>query len=366
MSTFRQKVQARSDWGKPDPEEEAPVQGRKAGKKARASAGQSTGRKPGRRAAPAPVTSHRLFPAFAALWLAALFGLGSLAISSDVLGRLVTAIGLPALVPAAAPPLGFTAHLLVALALTAVGAGLGLLVGLRLRPQAGSQNGPQESSFAAPAPVAAAPLDTGVPKVRARDAHPDAPPRRPLVLTEAFADQVEPAILDTDAPAEPLLRQKPGQARDFTPDAAPAAAETESWFPVYTPGGAGAIEPLDLASLDLANVDAEIDMAQTSGEAALFASPAAEAQPEPAETEIAHFEVGAQDEPAAEAIPEIVATEAAVPESAWEAPGPRCSPRPRKFQAGLHSRFQIPGSCWPVKPGHPLPERRLKTLAWSN
>ena len=365
MSTFRQKVQAKSDWGKPDPEEEAPVQGRKAEKKA----AKNAGRKPRRRAAPAPVTSHRLFPAFAALWLAALFGLGSLAISSDVLGRLVTALGLPALVPAAAPPLGFTAHLLVALALTAVGAGLGLLVGLRLRPQTATQ----DSSFAAPAPVAAEPLDTGVPKVRARDAHPDAPPRRPLVLTEAFADQAEPAIVDTDAPAEPLLRQKPSQTRDFTPDEgpvpAPALAETATWIPEYTPGGIGAIEPLDLAALDIASIDAEF---AAESAAALFASPAAEAEPEPAELDIAEPEIEAQDEPAAEATPETVVPEAAppepvLPEPVWEAPRPTLLAATPQIPSGTALTLPDPaklqaGETWSPVAGAPLENLGLVQL----
>ncbi|MDF1887324.1 hypothetical protein PPV93_14625, partial [Staphylococcus aureus] len=74
-------------------------------------------------------------PAFAALWFAALFGLGSLAIPGSLLGAVVLKTGLPAIVPAAAPPLGFTAHLLVAFALAVFGAALGLAVALRLRPK---------------------------------------------------------------------------------------------------------------------------------------------------------------------------------------------------------------------------------------
>ena len=242
MSTFRQKVQATTDWGRPHPIDEL----------------QKRPEKPvGRRSANhAQITGHRLFPAFAALWLAALFGLGSLAISSQLLGALVTAIGLPALVPAAAPPLGFTAHVLVALLLTVFGGGLGLVIGLRLRPK---KVGAPRSYGVAPAVSEAA--DSGVPKVRARDSHPDAPPRRPLVLTEAFGDSAEIAIEDREiesrpveapkAPTGPLLRRKPGLA-----SAEMLSSEPETWIPVYTPGGETALPPLDLSEIDAAEIDA--------------------------------------------------------------------------------------------------------------
>lgn len=253
MSTFRQKVQAKTDWGKPDPEEEAPVRRKKAARRAEKNdRAAEKGRKGSKRpAAQSSVTSHRLFPAFGALWFAALFGLGSLAISSAVLGKLVMAMGLPALVPAAAPPLGLTAHLLVALALTVVGAALGLVLGMRLRPK--TANAAVDAGPAPfPAPFAAQDDQAGVPKVRARDAHPDAPPRRPLVLTEAFADPVEPFTEDLMVPAVPGGHRSQGLATSGAAEPAP-----ETWLPVYTPGGAGAQEPLDLAALDFAELDAD-------------------------------------------------------------------------------------------------------------
>ncbi len=231
ISSFRQKVQASTDWGKPEPAPssaiEAPQRARKTGKR--------------QSGAVTEIMGHRLFPACTALWFAALFGLGSLAISSQVLGKLVTAIRLPMLVPAAAPPLGFTAHVLVALLLTIVGGGLGLVLGLRLRPQ----------TQAAPRPVADHPpvaQPDDMPKVRARDAHPDAPPRRPLVLTEAFAGPTEITADEIMVPAAPLLRRKPGPAEPDHTDSAP-----EAWLPVYTPGGNAALPPLDLAESETAS-----------------------------------------------------------------------------------------------------------------
>src|SRR5262245_31483284 len=72
---------------------------------------------------------HPLFAPGVALWFAALFGLSSLAVRTTLLEAIVQAIGLPALIPAAAPPLGMTARVLIACAMTLVGAGIGLLVG---------------------------------------------------------------------------------------------------------------------------------------------------------------------------------------------------------------------------------------------
>lgn len=264
MSTFRQKVQAATSWGAPGAQDQA---GRPDL--------QTRSPRP-RPAAPAAITTHPLFPAFAALWFAALFGLGSMAISSAALGALVTMIGLPALVPAAAPPLGFTAHLLVAFALTVVGAVFGLVLALRLRPQAAADTRfpevarPAAQAATRPAPQPEADLP---PKVRARDAHPDAPPRRPLVLTEAFDEPLEAAGNDpVEAPA-PLLRRKPGQAAS-----AVLASEPEPWIPVFTPGGEAAVRPLDLAALDLADVaEALVPFAEPQAPVEVAAEPEPEA-----------------------------------------------------------------------------------------
>ena len=268
ISSFRQKVQASTDWGKPEPAIEAPQRAHKTGKRQSGAA--------------SDIKGHRLFPAFTALWFAALFGLGSLAISSEVLGKLVTAIRLPTLVPAAAPPLGFTAHLLVALLLTIVGGGLGLVLGLRLRPQ----------TLAAPRPIVENPPASeadGVPKVRARDAHPDAPPRRPLVLTEAFAGPTEITTDEIMVPAAPLLRRKPGQTE---PDH--SATAPEAWLPVYTPGGDAALPPLDLAESETAPETASETAPETASEAGealpnpleLAAEPVQELDAEPVQEQV--------------------------------------------------------------------------------
>ncbi|GMM60934.1 hypothetical protein NUTIK01_17110 [Novosphingobium sp. IK01] len=203
------------------------------------------------------IRAHRLFPAFTALWFAALFALASLVVPVAVIQSAVVALGLPKIVAAAAPPLGFTARVLVTLALVGLGGLLGLVVGLRLgtrkavpadeapvtfgRRKSGAAElaalveedeqgriaeqplvagdpahqdvAPQEaplpvvSDLAGSGPVAPdAPFDAPVaapaaPRVRARDAHPDAPPRRPLTVSDDMIDEAETRILSDDEEA---------------------------------------------------------------------------------------------------------------------------------------------------------------------
>lgn len=81
---------------------------------------------------PKPITANPLFPFVTALWLATFLGLGSFAIAPALLEGPVVALGIPALVPAAAPPLGFTARVMFALALMGLGAVAGYIVGRML------------------------------------------------------------------------------------------------------------------------------------------------------------------------------------------------------------------------------------------
>lgn len=176
-----------------------------------------------RKAKAKPITAHRLFPALAALWFAALFGLASFAVPVELLQRVVVASGLPHLVAAAAPPLGFTARALVALLLTGLGGVIGLALGLRLGARHRAAIDPATwAEVQDEAPVA--------PRVRARDAHPDAPPRRPLVVSADMIDESETAIL-IDEPASTLPRLRPLVADDaLSADLAPAAFDP---FAIY-------------------------------------------------------------------------------------------------------------------------------------
>ena len=139
--------------------------------------------------------THRLFPALMALWFAALFGLGCLVVGGDALARLVLQLHLPAVLAAAAPPLGWTARLVLAVALAGLGGAIGLAIGLALYFRAGGAL-PARSVHARPA----AQTDATEPamRVRSRDAHPDAPPRRPLVVTQDVLPYPT-AMVDTPA-----------------------------------------------------------------------------------------------------------------------------------------------------------------------
>ncbi|WP_324697669.1 hypothetical protein ACLIMP_03905 [Novosphingobium aerophilum] len=79
-----------------------------------------------------PISRHPLFPAIVALWFAALFGLGSIMVSPALLERIVGATGLGKVLPMATPPLGNTARILFALAMTGLGGLVGLVAGRRV------------------------------------------------------------------------------------------------------------------------------------------------------------------------------------------------------------------------------------------
>lgn len=79
-----------------------------------------------------PITRHPLFPAIVALWFAALFGLGSLAIRPGLIESLVLASHIDLVIPAAAPPLGLTARIFIALLLAVGGGMLGAMIARRI------------------------------------------------------------------------------------------------------------------------------------------------------------------------------------------------------------------------------------------
>lgn len=149
-----------------------------------------------------PISAYPLFPAFVALWFGALLGLSSLAVGVINLERAVAAAQLQTLLPAAAPPLGATARMLIALGLTLAGGAFGFVLGLVIARRH------------RPAPKAP-PVS-----VRARDTHPDAPVRRPISAHEEFGEPAEPdaeAVLDMRAlRASSLAVDREDADDDFT------------------------------------------------------------------------------------------------------------------------------------------------------
>jgi hypothetical protein len=134
-----------------------------------------------------------------------------------LLGRAVEATGLPLLLTAAQPPLGSTARMLMAVAgaLVAFAAAFALLRWL--------------DRFAArvPSPVSAAPAGeaderTHMPRVHRADAHPDAPPRRPI---SAARDLGEPAPPSRPAQARVAMDVEPWAAEPPVPKTEPSPAE---------------------------------------------------------------------------------------------------------------------------------------------
>lgn len=79
-----------------------------------------------------PISRHPLFPAIVALWFGALFGIGSILVHPEVIERAVLAARIDSVIPMAAPPLGTTTRILLALAMTGVGGLLGALLGRRI------------------------------------------------------------------------------------------------------------------------------------------------------------------------------------------------------------------------------------------
>lgn len=85
----------------------------------------ATGSKP-------PISASPVFPWVVALWFAALLGVGSLIVPVTLLERASVALGVASVLPQAAPPLGFTAQMLVAVAGTVGGALLGWFLARRV------------------------------------------------------------------------------------------------------------------------------------------------------------------------------------------------------------------------------------------
>lgn len=155
------------------------------------------------------------------------------AMPGDLLAALVGATGLPAIVPAAEPPLGLTARI----AIGATGAALTFgLVFYLLRVLDRSMLGGSRPRRAAPAEEA--------PRPRRRDFHPDAPAPRPISAAREFG---EPAPPGRPSGPQPAWLAGAEAEPEPEPEAEPVPAEHPDAMP--EPAAGPAALPASLAEL---------------------------------------------------------------------------------------------------------------------
>jgi len=152
------------------------------------------------------VLTHPLMGTLVPVWFMAAFALSALAVRGELVEQLVLALQIDTILPMAAPPLGVTARLMIALGFGLVGALLGHLV---LRWLVGDS-----------APLA---HDDAADYRRRRtgDGHPDAPARRPIHAHDELGAYGFDHTGHEAAPYEPVPYQP---APSYIPAPAPAAA----------------------------------------------------------------------------------------------------------------------------------------------
>jgi hypothetical protein len=178
------------------------------------------------------LSRHPLFPAIVALWFAALFGLGSLALRPALLEALVLAGHIDHFVPAAAPPLGAKARLLLALLLGIVGAAIGWTLAKRL-----VERGPRP----APQVLKVADVDLDEPLPRPGDTEKAAPPPLQDEGTGPVFHRGDP--VPQAAPVEPTAQEPPAPREDPEPPQEPGLIVAE-------PAPMTAAERIAVAPLD--------------------------------------------------------------------------------------------------------------------
>ncbi|ROT96702.1 hypothetical protein EB810_01745 [Altererythrobacter sp. FM1] len=101
-----------------------------------------------KQAAKPPVSAHPAFPVIVALWFCALFGIGSMVLPAALLEKVVASTGISVVIPAAAPPLGMTARILIALAAAGIGVVAGLFVARKVAASQGNTTPARSRSIA--------------------------------------------------------------------------------------------------------------------------------------------------------------------------------------------------------------------------
>jgi hypothetical protein len=221
-----------------------------------------------------PMTEHHMFVPLVALWFGALFSLSSLAVRTGLFEQMIVSVGLDRLFPYASPPLGHTARLLIAAAFGLVGAGIGALLA-KVVADGGLPGERQGDSFY---PASAEHGDDY--RVRARDAHPDAPARRPISasaelgevdLAEDFPPSRVPApwiprVPLVDGPAEPETPPLPEWFAARPVEAEPHAEPAAEAPPAVPLGSHADAEPVVEAPVREALPQAEPVIAGAAGE----------------------------------------------------------------------------------------------------
>lgn len=160
-----------------------------------------------------PVSAHPAFPAIVALWFAALFGIGSMVLPTILLERLVVALGLPSLIEAATPPLGFGTKAMIAVVAAVLGAAAGILVARKVIAANTAQ-------------------PTRARKPRKQAANLAEPPvKRPIVATEELGEEGLGPVADAEddysddlEDVRPAMPPMPGRRRalSVTDDSGPS------------------------------------------------------------------------------------------------------------------------------------------------
>jgi hypothetical protein len=149
---------------------------------------------------PAPISSHRMFPAMVALWFAALLGIGSMILPATLFDMLAGQSGLGEAIPAAGGPLAANAKLIFTLLATGAGAALGLALARKVA--AGQSPEPvRRREFATPAQP--------TPLERVSE------PRKPISIHEDLAQPLEQEEADANSRRRSLAMEEPEGPSDW-------------------------------------------------------------------------------------------------------------------------------------------------------
>jgi hypothetical protein len=206
-----------------------------------------------------PIAWHPLFPAMVAVWFGALFGLGALAVRASLLERIAVASGIDLLIPAAAPPLGVNARILIALGLAFLGGIIGLTTGSLMARSKPSAQARRAERAAAKAAQTEAEMATPIAQRPASGAFGEAAEMPSFIdISQLNLDEGSPVEFvpgEAETFAEIDLDAPPAHAKAEPAEAAPKPARRPdpAYFPLPdsfpVPGGAAA-QRLMAADLD--------------------------------------------------------------------------------------------------------------------